>query len=251
MHDVLVLALALLSVHFASSAWPFPNAMISKFSSISQWEIKDRMIGEYNNYEQFSSDCTDGRENNCGDGHEFVSATFMQLPGSPNILVAKYYYGTNKSDVFRFRYYEFYEHESNHAWMRILPFSCFIPQSIFMRIYRPSRLCEARLKANCYNEKVLPTISDFELLKGCVIAWKKTSRGFWKGKLVGGLCEVASQQNPGVILLVNDELKLWKDELWINDRVFTQSGELLIGNKDGIPYKLKRSKKMRGLNENG
>jgi hypothetical protein len=37
-----------------------------------------------------------------------------------------------------------------------------------------------------------------------------------------------------------DELRLWPDALWINDRVYNQAGELLIGNTEGVPYKMQQ-----------
>jgi hypothetical protein len=42
-------------------------------------------------------------------------------------------------------------------------------------------------------------------------------------------------------LLIKDDLNLWENELWICDKAYTTSGQQIIGNKDGIPYILKRT----------
>lgn len=51
---------------------------------------------------------------------------------------------------------------------------------------------------------------------------------------------MCSLNDPEIELTIKDDLKLWKNELWINDRVFTAEGKQIIGNKDGIPYKMKK-----------
>ena len=57
------------------------------------------------------------------------------------------------------------------------------------------------------------------------------------GVLVNGFCTCPSQFNPNVKLKIKDELTLWEDKLWSNDKVFTSDGKMIIGNKFSIPYK--------------
>ena len=48
-------------------------------------------------------------------------------------------------------------------------------------------------------------------------------------------------RDPIKQILVRDDLRITKKELWINDRVFSYPEMmLLIGNTEGIPYKLKK-----------
>ena len=54
------------------------------------------------------------------------------------------------------------------------------------------------------------------------------------------VCTVCSLRDPTIQLIVKDDLKLWMNELWINDRVYDKQGNQLIGNSDGIPYKMKK-----------
>jgi hypothetical protein len=64
---------------------------------------------------------------------------------------------------------------------------------------------------------------------------------------MNGECKLCSLTDPNLELVIKDELKLWKNELWINDRVFTLDGKQLIGNKDGIPYKMRKQKEQRDI----
>jgi hypothetical protein len=47
-------------------------------------------------------------------------------------------------------------------------------------------------------------------------------------RLVNGECKVCSLNDPEIQLTIKDDLKLWKNELWINDRVFTSEGIYLF-----------------------
>ena len=63
-----------------------------------------------------------------------------------------------------------------------------------------------------------------------------------------------SQMAPGLYLRIQDELSLWDDELWVNDRGHdANSGRMVYGNYLSVPYKMKRVTslesidKMRGI----
>ena len=57
---------------------------------------------------------------------------------------------------------------------------------------------------------------------------------------IGGV-KLESQLQPGTYLQVQDELSLWEDELWINDRGYDAETKVMVyGNWRGIPYKMKR-----------
>lgn len=64
-------------------------------------------------------------------------------------------------------------------------------------------------------------MENFEYLQGCEVIWKK--------KLASST-ECADR----------DDLKLNAKELWINDRVYATDGTMIIGNVEGVPYKLLR-----------
>ena len=71
-----------------------------------------------------------------------------------------------------------------------------------------------------------------------------------KGAIVDSISMI-----PGKRILIKDELSLWKDEFWINDRGYDPDAEetnaegegmpFVYGNRWGVPYKLKKSSEIR------
>lgn len=51
---------------------------------------------------------------------------------------------------------------------------------------------------------------------------------------------VQSQNVAGLEILVKDDLRIWSDRLWVNDRGFDRSGNFVYGNQRGVPYKMRR-----------
>jgi CpeT/CpcT family (DUF1001) len=151
-----------------------------------------------------------------------------------NVVIASYFFGDDVSKTFRYRYYEFVK-DSNQN------------DEIIMKLYRPLLATQENLKYMSYKvpDQSLPKIeTDFEYLAGCDVAWKK-NLSCYNGILVNGECKLCSLTNPDVELVIKDELKLWKNALWINDRVYTAAGKQIIGNSDGIPYKMEKQKVKR------
>ena len=165
-------------------------------------------------------------------GHEFVSAKILSHPFLDNVVIASYFFEEDVSKTFRYRFYEFVKDDS---------------KEIIMKLYRPTLSTEAKLSKLGYvvPDASLPDIiKDFEYLDGCDVVWKKQLSSY-QGLLVNGECKVCSIQNPEMEFVIKDELILRKNELSINDRVFTSSGKQIIGNKDGIPYKMEKKKPVR------
>lgn len=59
----------------------------------------------------------------------------------------------------------------------------------------------------------------------------------YKGILINGGCQTCSQNDPNLMITIRDELYVGLNTLWVNDRVYSPDGTLLIGNIDDIPYK--------------
>ena len=56
-----------------------------------------------------------------------------------------------------------------------------------------------------------------------------------------GGATVPSQMQPGSYLRIEDELSLWTDDFWINDRGFDpDTGDYVYGNRRGVPYQMRR-----------
>mmetsp|Transcript_10833 Transcript_10833/g.30439 ORF Transcript_10833/g.30439 Transcript_10833/m.30439 type:complete len:457 (-) Transcript_10833:368-1738(-) len=59
--------------------------------------------------------------------------------------------------------------------------------------------------------------------------------------MVDGEATIPSLMNPGSMIRVVDELSLWEDDFWINDRGFDpDTGDFVYGNQRGVPYKMRR-----------
>ena len=59
--------------------------------------------------------------------------------------------------------------------------------------------------------------------------------------MVNGEATIPSLMNPGSMIRVVDELSLWEDDFWINDRGFDpDTGDFVYGNQRGVPYKMRR-----------
>ena len=57
---------------------------------------------------------------------------------------------------------------------------------------------------------------------------------------IGGVL-LESQMAPGLYIRIQDELSLWDDELWVNDRGHdAKNGAMVYGNHLSVPYKMNR-----------
>lgn len=188
--------------------------------------------GMFSNEEQATEALLLGKPTAAMGGHEFITVSINSHPYINNVRVAAYRIGNNlRIPPFRFRFYELFYPSIND-------------RTVIMKIYRPTRQIEEKLLSYEYNiEEYLPSNLDsdtFEYLDGCDVVWNWHNQSHYKGELVNKSCIVCSQHDPSIKLLIKDDLHLWKDELWICDKAYTTSGQQIIGNKDGIPYKLKR-----------
>mmetsp|Transcript_32252 Transcript_32252/g.30741 ORF Transcript_32252/g.30741 Transcript_32252/m.30741 type:complete len:267 (+) Transcript_32252:51-851(+) len=193
----------------------------------SRIECNSWIIGKYSNEKQSLAGAANGKLTATDGGHEYVCAEIKPHPQMRNVVIASYYFDDDVSKTFRYRYYEF---------------DTSFNKEIIMRLYRPTLAAEDSLKKLKYNvpeEKLLDLKKDFEYLDGCDVRFSK-ELSCYQGRLVNGECKVCSLNDPEIQLTIKDDLKLWKNELWINDRVFTSEGKQIIGNKDGIPYKMRK-----------
>ena len=206
-------------------------------------EVFHLLQGSFNNEQQHLNGASTGKFTAQDGGHEFVSVLIKKHSHFNNVLIAMYYYGTSVADTFRFRYYEFPNYTDHR-------------KDAIMKIYRPKPDTDKQLKASRFDtSKYLPSlVYDFEYMNECDLMWRRleeqpggimgTSNSvgpLFKGVLLNGECEIQSQSNPDITLIVKDDLILFRNQLWINDEVFIKStGVKIIGNRDGIPYKLIR-----------
>jgi hypothetical protein len=171
-----------------------------------------------------------GKINREKGGHELVNVVIDKHPYESNLLVAAFRFGTETSlEPFRFRYYQFEEDITNEY-------------DAILTLYRPTKAIEQLLKENRYDLRVFcPLSKDLEKLEKCQVGWKrkfswKKFQFYYFGELVAGECQLVSQKDPNMMSTSKDELYIFQQELWINDRVYAPDGTLLIGNLENIPY---------------
>lgn len=216
------------------------NRLNTDVKNASKQQFLSWFIGKFDNKKQADEDCISSDP----DKHAYVTAEFIVHPQINDIIVAKYYLGKNTSSVFRFRYYDLSDQHTPRSSPSSLlttitdqlPF--FMSKSIRMKILRPSLATLRTLKLKNYDILTyLPSRNDMEHLPGCDVIWKfRVLQSEFLGVLENGKCEICSQYDPTVKLIVTDKLRLAANRLWIDDRVKNSKGELIIGNKRGIPY---------------
>lgn len=105
--------------------------------------VQKLLLGQYSNKRQADGDLIQGKPTAALGGHEWVTASIVCHPSLPTVLLAQYYFGTDKSKTFRFRCYEF------------VPTSASVQQpasqAYFMRLYRPLPATEAVLRLTQYD----------------------------------------------------------------------------------------------------
>lgn len=196
--------------------------------------MKNWFIGKYDNFHQSSKDMKNNRPTGATGGHEYVYANIFPHPNEENVLVASYYFNKNETTPFRFRLYKFLEDSSR-------TYTC------KMKLYKPTEQTNQKLETYNFDfTKLTPALSECEEIVGCDVGWKRCrhiSNIFqvaYRGKLVTGVSSFPSQKYKDLILTVKDELYLWPNRLWINDRVYLPNGKMIIGNTRNIPYQLRK-----------
>lgn len=147
-----------------------------------------------------------------------------------------------------------------------------------MRLWRLAPSVERRLRAKAYDLTAFDWSGTSQLgddddgvdaaaaagevaerMFGCEIYWSKTpvstegsgddsavDQAATPGEFAGLMGEddngtwVASQNVDGLDILIKDDLRVWVDGLWVNDRGFDREGNFVYGNQRGVPYKMRR-----------
>jgi len=79
------------------------------------------------------------------------------------------------------------------------------------------------------------TPADTRQMPGCDVFWRKRAAEF-DGQMKAGACSFVSQRS-GKRIIIDDDLTLTRDEIWISDRAEDEDGNYVFGNKAGIPHK--------------
>lgn len=84
------------------------------------------------------------------------------------------------------------------------------------------------------------TLEDTVVRPGCEVFWKREANQF-RGYMKPGACSFESKRS-GKRIIINDDLVLTENELWISDRATDEDGNYVFGNKAGIPHKNRKAR---------
>jgi len=182
--------------------------------------------GEFDNHQQHVDEIE--AESPPEQPHEWIHSIFhpVEVPVfGDHVFYVEQYIDGDPTNIYRNRIYSFSVNEEVEA--------------IQLTIYS-FKDHEAVIGAHLDETKLAGlTMADVRTLPGCEVFWKKQADNFI-GWMPDGACRVPSRRS-GKIIIIDDDLVLTKNEIWIGDRAEDEDGNYIFGNKLGIPHKLQRS----------
>ena len=153
----------------------------------------------------------------------------VDLPSfGEHVFYVEQYSGDDPSAIYRQRIYVFSaDHEAN---------------AIRLDIYAPHEVQALRGAYRDPSKLNGLTPADALMYPGCEVYWQRRENQF-VGETRRGACRVESRQS-GRLLLIEDDLVLTPDAIWIRDRAETLDGTYVYGNRAGLPHRLR---KVRGF----
>ena len=184
------------------------------------------LVGRWDNQEQHDFERRTGAPEEAL--HERIHSIFapVSLAGmSGNLLYVQQYLDDDPQNIYRQRLYQISaDAEAGAVRLDILAF----PDADAVKDAHENPALLSSLKADSLRR-----------YPGCEVFWKRRAQGGWTGQVRPGACSFVSQRS-GKRIVVEDDLLLTQDELWIHDRAHDESGALVYGNRAGIPHKLRR-----------
>mmetsp|Transcript_4238 Transcript_4238/g.6685 ORF Transcript_4238/g.6685 Transcript_4238/m.6685 type:complete len:509 (+) Transcript_4238:412-1938(+) len=212
--------------------------------------------GDFDNYPQVVEDRRNDLEPREGGGHEHFHCTLV--PVSETTRLAAFFFDGNPDRIFRFRFYEI---------LFDSPSPVGDDYAVEMRLNTLHPELEQLLRAHSADPVSWPGIfHQFEpndrieekvtLLPKCEISWSlekdpdqhsyamdisDDSENSLHAIMVHGEATVNSTIVPGMAIRILDQLSLYPDVFYINDRGFDPlTGAFIYGNQRGVPYCLER-----------
>jgi hypothetical protein len=229
----------------------------SSSSRAAREQIWQRLLenfqGDFDNYNQVVEDRNLGLLPREGGGHENFHCTL--IPVSENGRLAAFYFDGNPQRIFRFRYYElvpFSETSQDEAAVVMKLYTLRPDLEGLLRQHSESPLEWPRLFSTFEDGSALE--NKIEYLPNCEIAWSlemdPDEHSYIKDKdeenglhavMVHGEAIVDSTLIPGIKIRILDQLSLYEDIFYINDRgLDPETGAFIYGNQNGVPYRLER-----------
>lgn len=147
----------------------------------------------------------------------------VDLPAfGEHVFYVEQYSGNDPDNIYRQRIYTFTaDHDAN---------------AIRLDIHAPIDV--AALRGAWRDPSLLAGLTPAATISypGCEVYWRRRENQF-VGETVRGACVVESRQS-GRTLVIEDDLVLTPDAIWIRDRAETADGEYVYGNRLGLPHRL-------------
>jgi hypothetical protein len=241
------------------------NNKVGEPQQLLVWQhLLDRFQGDFDNYHQVVEDRKQNLLPREGGGHENFHCTL--IPVSETGRLAAFYFDGNPQRIFRFRYYELLPSSSDDNSGSAT--STTRTTNVEMKLYTLHPELEGLLRSHSEEPLQWPSLfSEFEevadakkidYLPNCEVTWsleldpEKHAYALEKDEtdgihavMVHGEAIVESTLLPGVQIRILDQLSLYKDVFYINDRgLDPKSGAFIYGNQRGVPYRLERVSKL-------
>ena len=202
----------------------------------------EQFHGHFDNYAQFVANDAAGLTPRLGGGHEHIHCALRQVPvlgSEASYVLATYYFNGQPGAVFRERLYAFdavADDEQFGACVR-------------MSIYKLREPVAAQLRAagglSGYSaDDVVFTaerdVAEEQRVQGADVFWRWCGERF-EGEMRTESITIVSERDPDLEIVVRDDVALWTDALWVNDRGHDAvTGEYVYGNIHSVPYKMQR-----------
>ena len=201
-----------------------PNAILDRdMRTFLEW-----FPGVYDNQEQVYFEESLGVPED--ERHERIHHTFapVELPEfGDHVYYVQQYLNDDPAQIYRQRIYAFTADYAENA--------------IRLAIYTPADV-DALVDAHLDQSKLDGVTPANSLNRpGCDVFWRKQANQFI-GYMKKGACSFVSQRS-GKRIIIDDDLLLTEEELWISDRAEDEDGNYVFGNKAGIPHKNRKARR--------
>jgi hypothetical protein len=187
--------------------------------------------GQFDNHQQVFEE----KETKAEFPHEHIHSIFARINApqiAPDVFFVKQYTDGNPNKVYRQRVYKFSVNKKEKA--------------IQLDIYT---LDDEKKFADLHLDvakQATITAANLKSPAGCEVYWRlNKTRDKFEGAMKKDACRVVSQRS-GKTIIINDDLFLTQNEIWINDQAKDEQGNYVFGNKANVHHKLKRIRTFTG-----
>lgn len=206
------------------------STMLDSFAGLFQ--------GHFDNHAQTVENQAAGLTPREGGGHEHIHCHVqpLTLPTCETqpaaFAIATYYFDGNPQHIFRQRLYQMQEVERDEQFGHCIQMSIY---KLRTDVREKLRAAEGDVDAIAWCQE---DVQEEQLIPGCDVFWRVTGDRYHGEMRTDSV--VVESDFTGKPIVIRDDVSLWRDELWVNDRGADMEGNYLYGNVKGVPYKMVR-----------